>query len=163
MDTTLTAAVETAMARHHVPGMSIAITGPDGVIVAAGFGHADLVDDVPATESTQYLWFSMTKIATATAAMRLFDQGRLDLDEQVSAFIPGFGAGTRASPTVRQLLSHTAGLANPLPIRWVRPADRPAPEQREFLDTLLARRGVHKYPVGGGARYSNVGYLILAM
>ena len=34
----------------------------------------------PATASTSYLWFSMSKIVTATAAFRLFDEGRLDLN-----------------------------------------------------------------------------------
>ena len=63
---------------------------------------------------------------------------------------------------MRQLLNHTAGVANPIPVRWVRPAGQPAPEPREFLDTLLARHGTPKYPDRGAARYSNLGYLILA-
>jgi CubicO group peptidase (beta-lactamase class C family) len=158
----VTAAVEMAMARHHIPGMSLAITSPQRILFASGFGQADLATGSPATESTQYLWFSLTKIATATAAMHLFDLGKLDVDQPVSDFFSGYRTGTKASPTVRQLLNHTAGLANPIPVRWVRPADQPAPDPREFLDKLLARHGTPKYPVGGAARYSNLGYLILA-
>ncbi len=158
----ITAAVETVMARHHIPGMSLAITSPDRVLFAAGFGHADVATGAPATESTQYLWFSLTKIATATAAMRLFDLGELDLNRPVSDFVPNYRAGKGASATVRQLLSHTAGAASPIPVRWVRPAEQPAPQQRQFLDALLARHGTPKYPVGGAARYSNLGYLMLA-
>ena len=126
--------------------MSLAITGPNGVLFASGFGHADLATGAPATESTQYLWFSLTKIATATAAMHLVDLGKLDLDQPVADFVAGYRTGNSASPTVRQLLNHTAGVANPIPVRWVRPADQPAPEPREFLDTLLARYGTPKYP-----------------
>lgn len=157
----VTAAVAATMARHHIPGMSLAVTSPDRVLFASGFGHADLATGSPATESTQYLWFSLTKIATATAAMRLFDMGLLDLDQPVSEFVSGYRSDSIASPTVRQLLSHTAGVANPIPVRWVRPADQPAPPPGEFLDGLLARYGTPKYPIGGAARYSNLGYLIL--
>jgi CubicO group peptidase (beta-lactamase class C family) len=158
----ITAAAEATIARHHIPGMSLAIAGPDGLLFAAGFGHADLATGAPTSESTQYLWFSLTKIVTATAAMQLFDLGTLDLNEPVSAFVPGYRTADVASPTVRQLLSHTAGVASPIPIRWVRPADQAAPEPRDFLDTLLSRHGKPKYPIGGAARYSNLGYLILA-
>ncbi len=94
--------------------------------------------------------------------MRLSDLGELDLDRPVSEFVSRYRTGAGTSPTVRQLLNHTAGVSNPIPIRWVRPAQQPAPEPHEFLDTLLARHGTSKYPVGGAARYSNLGYLILA-
>ena len=66
------------------------------------------------------------------------------------------------SPTVRHLLNHTAGAANPIPIRWVRPAHEPPPDPGNFLELLLARNGTPKHPIGGAARYSNLGYLILA-
>ena len=158
----ITAAVEATMARHQIPGMSLAISGPDGVLFAAGFGHADLATGARATESTQYLWFSLTKIATATAALRLFDTGKLDLNSPISAFVSGYHTRKGPSPTVRQLLNHTAGVANPIPVRWVRPAGQAAPEPREFLDTLLTGHGTPKYPIGSAARYSNLGYLILA-
>ncbi len=158
----ITAAVETVMGRHHIPGMSLAITGPDRLLFAAGFGRADLAAGARATESTQYLWFSLTKIVTATAAMQLFDRGRLDLDQPISDFVRGYRTEPAVAPTVRQLLNHTAGLANPVPIRWVRPAALPAPDPHLFLDALLARHGTPKYTVGGAARYSNLGYLILA-
>ncbi len=157
----LTSMVESTMTRHHIPGLSLAITSADRLLYADGFGHSDLSTGAPATESTQYLWFSLTKIATATAAMHLVDDGRLDLAQPVSDFVNGYRSGDGTVPTVRNLLNHTAGVANPIPVRWVRPADQPAPGSRAFLDTLLDRHGTAKYPVDGPARYSNLGYLIL--
>ncbi|MFM2078426.1 MAG: hypothetical protein RJA49_2316 [Actinomycetota bacterium] len=156
------ALVHATMARHHIPGMSIAVTGPEHSYFAAGFGLADLAGQRPAMASTQYLWFSLTKIATATAAMHLFDLGELDLDQPVADFVPEYRSGVPGAPTVRQLLNHTAGVANPIPVRWVRPADQPAPAPHEFLEGLLRRYGTPKHPVGGAARYSNLGYLMLA-
>ena len=63
-----------------------------------------------ATPFTSSLWFSMSKLVTATAAVRLADEGRLDLDAPYSEYLGGRPGG---SATVRQLLSHTAGIANP--------------------------------------------------
>src|SRR4051812_23937533 len=128
-------AVEQVMVKHRIPGMSLAVTTSDRLLFAGGFGFANLTTKAPATESTQYLWFSLTKIATATSTMRLVDKGRR---APVTPFAQ-YGAGYKASATVRQLLSHTAGLASPIPVRWVRPAHEPAPLPREFLDALLAR------------------------
>jgi len=51
------------------------VVGPEGTQVAAGAGHADLARGLPATPPMVCPWFSMTKIVTATAAMRLVDRG----------------------------------------------------------------------------------------
>ena len=75
----------------------------------------------PATADTGYLWFSMSKIATATAAMRLADERRLDLDAPVRELVPDYMARSGEQPLIRQLLDHTSGAANPLPVRWVLP------------------------------------------
>ncbi len=147
------------MRSERIPGLSVAVVDADGVRCAAGFGTADLATGLPATTTTAYLWFSMTKIVTATAAMRLADEGRLDLDAPVTDVAPELRAPRDGQPTVRQLLQHTAGLANPVPIRWVHPADADPPDPQALLHRLLRRRRAYRYPVGGAARYSNVGYL----
>jgi CubicO group peptidase (beta-lactamase class C family) len=112
--------------------------------------------------STSYLWFSMSKLVTATAALRLADEGRLDLDAPASDYVPFLvGRGT-GRVTTRQLLTHTAGLPNPLPIRWVHPAEAPAPDARALLRRELRRRRLVRHPIGGAGRYSNLGYLAVA-
>jgi CubicO group peptidase (beta-lactamase class C family) len=163
-DQAVAAASRSELRRCHVPGLSIAVTRHDRLLHAAGYGYADLAAQLPATPRTAYLWFSMSKIATATVAMGAAEAGRLDLDAPVHEYVPGYpNRPVPVQPTVRQLLNHTAGAANPPPIRWVRPARSPAPDPREFLDRVLrGRHGRPKYPIGGPARYSNLGYLILA-
>jgi CubicO group peptidase (beta-lactamase class C family) len=150
------------MARHHVPGLTVAVTDADRLLVAEGFGYADLAARRPATAATGFPWFSMSKIATATAAMRLADRGRLDLDAPVRELVPAFATRSGDQPRVRQLLNHTAGAANPVPVRWVLPADATDDDVDAFTRRLLARHGHPKRPVGGPARYSNLGYLVLA-
>lgn len=63
--------------------------------------------------------------------------------------------------TVRHLLNHTAGLANPIPVGWVHPASEAGPGPRGFATDLLRRkRKVAKEP-GSRAAYSNLGYVVL--
>ncbi|HZD02638.1 MAG TPA: serine hydrolase domain-containing protein [Actinomycetes bacterium] len=65
-------------------------------------------------------WFSMTKIVTATTAMRLVERGMLDLDEpivhQVASMRRLRPASRAGRTTARHLLTHSAGLANPMPV-----------------------------------------------
>ncbi|MGN6441549.1 MAG: serine hydrolase domain-containing protein [Arthrobacter sp.] len=150
------------METHHVPGMSIAVTDAHGLLSAEGFGCADLSSGRVAVPETTYLWFSMSKIATATAALRLADKGRLDLDAPVGEFLPGFAARSAGQPRVRQLLNHTAGIGNPAPVRWVLPAGVSDTEAGARVRRILERYGRSKPNAGGRARYSNIGYLLLA-
>jgi CubicO group peptidase (beta-lactamase class C family) len=150
------------MARHHVPGLSVAVTDAHRLLLADGFGSADLAAGRPATPGTGYLWFSMSKIATATAALRLADEGRLHLDAPIRSFVPTYTARSGEEPRVRQLLAHTAGAANPLPVRWVLPATASDADVSAFAQRILDRHGRPRRPAGGPARYSNLGYLLLA-
>lgn len=153
------AAVTTLMTSGHIPGLSLAVVDRDGVLFAAGVGAADLASATPATPSTAYLWFSMSKIVTATAALRLAEDGRLDLDAPVGEYVDYLQAPGPRQPTVRQLLNHTAGLGNPLPIRWAHLADATPPDPEALLRRLMSRRRAYRYPVGSAARYTNLGYL----
>jgi CubicO group peptidase (beta-lactamase class C family) len=142
-----------------IPSISIAVARPNGLLHADAVGFADLATRRPATTDDQYLWFSMSKIATATAAMRLHSDGRLDLDAPVGDYLPGYRPHPRhGHPTMHQLLTHTAGLGNPLPLRWVRPEQEPA--HRAQLARIVDRHGTPRKPVGAQARYSNIGYLL---
>ncbi|WP_122263768.1 serine hydrolase domain-containing protein [Ornithinimicrobium cerasi] len=153
--------VEAMMHKGAVPGLSVAVVSRERVLLARGYGLADLRTQAPATASTSYLWFSMTKIVTATAALRLADEGRLDLDAPVGEYVPDLKAPGGRQPQVGQLLNHTAGLANPLPVRWAHRAEAPAPDPAALLRRVTRGRRAFRRPPGGAARYSNVGYLAL--
>jgi CubicO group peptidase (beta-lactamase class C family) len=142
-----------------VPGLCFAVATPDDVVHADAVGFADLGDRRRATVADQHPWFSMTKIATATAAVRLHSEGLLDLDAPITSYLPGYVPDRRhGCPTTRQLLSHTAGLGNPLPVRWVRPEGSPV--DPGFVDKVVAKHGSPRRPVGARAAYSNIGYLL---
>ena len=152
-------AVSTLMRTARVPGLSLAVVDRDRLLYAGGFGNADLANRAPAGASTAYPWFSMTKIVTATAALRLVDEGRLDLDTPAGEYVDGLRQAPGRQPTVRELLNHTAGLANPLPIRWAHAAGAATPDAELLLQRVLARRRAFRHSPGEVARYSNLGYL----
>jgi CubicO group peptidase (beta-lactamase class C family) len=94
--------------------------------------------------------------------LRLAEGGKLDLDAPADEYFRGFKVISQPVPvTVRHLLNHSSGLANPLPIRWVRPADALAPDRDTFVGRLLARHRKLKSVPGERASYSNLGYLVL--
>ena len=103
------AAISKFMASTHVPGLSAAVVEDGRFEWAAGFGMADLENNVPATEHTLYRLASISKSLTATAAMQLFERGQLDLDAPVQKYCPSFPQ--KPWPiTTRQLMGHLAGI-----------------------------------------------------
>ena len=157
----VSAAVTTMMRRGSVPGLSLAVVSRDQLLLAGGWGLADLAAHRAASASTAYLWFSMTKVVTATAALALANDGRLDLEAPVGDYVDYLRARGTREPTVGQLITHTAGLGNPLPIRWAHPATGKRPEPEALLRRVVGRGRAYRYPVGKAARYSNLGYLAL--
>ena len=93
-----------------VPGLSIAVTRPDRVVYADAFGCGDLAARRAAAPDTAYLWFSMSKLVTATAALRLADEGRLDLDAPAVQFGDHLRLACSVQPTIRQF--------SPIPRVW---------------------------------------------
>ena len=97
------------MAANSIPGISVAVVESGEYEWSAGFGMADLENFVPATSQTLYRLASISKPITATAAMLLWQQGKLDLDAPVQKYCPAFPQ--KDTPiTTRQLLGHLSGI-----------------------------------------------------
>jgi CubicO group peptidase (beta-lactamase class C family) len=151
--------MEEVATAHRIPGMSVAVATPDTLLYAGATGYADLADRRPASVDDQYPWFSMTKIATATTAMRLHRTGVLDLDAPIGHYLPDYQPHPKhGHPTTRHLLSHTAGLSNPVPVRWVRLEGQPT--DARVIGRIVAKHGTPVRAVGRRASYSNIGYLL---
>lgn len=98
----------TALETNQLPGLSVAVS-KDNRIWSAGFGKADLEQDVPVTAHSMFRTASIAKWFTATAAMRLVENGKLDLDAPIQKYCPQFPQKNWPI-TSRQLLTHMAGV-----------------------------------------------------
>jgi len=160
----LDALLDEAIAGSGAPSVSVSIATATGERATWTRGVADLATGREATGETRYPWFSATKIATATAVMQLVEQGLVDLDAPASRYLPGLARlrnpyGTEI--TVRHLLSHSSGLANPIPVAWIHPADEPGPSLAALTRRLLEENDRLQFEPGSRASYSNLGYLVL--
>lgn len=102
-------AVTRYMAARQIPGLSIAVVTDGKAQWSAGYGMADLEELVPATSATLYRLASISKSLTATATMRLWERGGIDLDAPVQRYCPAF-PGKPWPITTRELLGHLGGI-----------------------------------------------------
>jgi CubicO group peptidase (beta-lactamase class C family) len=148
------------MAEEHIPAMAVAVAKDGRIVWEEGFGWANVARQVPATPHTMFSVASVTKPMTATAVMRLVEQGRVHLDRPANDYLGdvklGSGAWSPAGATVRRLLSHTAGL--PFHYEWVYQGEG---HRARTSSEVIARYGVLINPPGTTFLYSNLGYGVL--
>lgn len=102
------------MRQFRVPGMSIAVIKDFNIHWAKGYGAADVETGRPVQVETVFQAASISKAVTAMAVLRLVQDGRLSLDDDVNKFLRSWqvprSALTQDRPvTLRSLLSHTSG------------------------------------------------------
>jgi serine beta-lactamase-like protein LACTB, mitochondrial len=165
-----------ALQTNQVPGLSVAVS-KDNRIWSAGFGKADLEQDVPVTAQSMFRTASVAKWFTATAAMRLVEDGKLELDAPIQRYCPQFPK--KEWPiTSRELLTHMAGVRH----NYGQNGEKPDSEaDRQALEELIRREKSTQYtrytdvikPLdafkndpflfqpGTRTRYSSLGYRVL--
>ena len=102
------------------PGCQVLIAKNGTVVFDQSYGYATYDQSQPVTNSTLYDLASVTKVAgTLQAIMYLKDQGKLNLDEKVSTYLPEMQRTNKRDATVRDVLLHQAGLKPGIPT-WER-------------------------------------------
>jgi len=155
--------VEAQQAYEQFPSISLALVHDQTLLWAKGFGHADVESGRPATPETIYGICSISKLFTSVAAMRLVDQGAVELDAPIGRVLPWFEVGGDTIDTqrvsLRSLLTHTAGLD---PDIGTPPDSAPYlyNATREELRSLLPKEGLRHRP-GASYTYSNVGMALV--
>ena len=154
------AVIRAAMAEEHIPAMAVAVAKDGRIVWEEGFGWANVARQIRTTPHTMFSVASVTKPMTATAVLRLVEQGRVHLDRPANDYLGGAklrsSAWNAAGATVRQVLSHTAGL--PFHYEWVYQGEG---HRARTSDEVIARYGVLVNPPGATFLYSNLGYGVL--
>lgn len=136
------------------PGAVVAVGRHGRLVLLSAAGHYGIDDPRPVDPATIYDIASLTKvIGLTTACMILVDEGRLDLDAPVRAYVPEFRGPLKEGVTIRHLLTHSGGM------HWWRPLFREASDRRSVL-ALVDTTALDTTP---GARfvYSDLGAILL--
>lgn len=107
--------VAEVLAEHHTPAASVAVVDHGRVVLAKAWGFADVASHNPATPETIFQAGSISKSVTASAALQLVQDGKLQLDADVNAElrswrVPPSPYSAVKPVTLRGLLTHTSGL-----------------------------------------------------
>lgn len=105
----LEGAIQRELKQSGVPSLQVAIGHRGEIIFEGAYGLADVENNVPATPLTKYRSSSVSKWLTATLAMMLAEQDRLDLDKPVQEYCSQYPQ-KRWELTTRQLLTHKSGI-----------------------------------------------------
>jgi serine beta-lactamase-like protein LACTB len=152
----IAAATTEEMASLGIPGLALAMGDGGQLRFVAGFGLADVENDVPAGPETVFRLASLSKPVTAAAALRLVEAGRLDLDAPVWTLCEAFPQ--KPWPlTARQLLCHQGG------VRHYRAGEQP---QLRHCPSLTSALSLFKddplvFEPGTSVLYSTYAYDVL--
>jgi N-acyl-D-amino-acid deacylase len=167
-------AMQTFLRERGLAGCSLAIINKDRVVYARGYGFADIEKRVRFAPETVSRIASVSKPITATAIMRLVQEGRLRLEDKafrVLGYQP-LPAGAPTDPrlweiTVRQLLDHTAGFDRQVSGEWMCKHDElskalgvPSPVPARLIVRYVMGKPLDVDP-GSRYAYSNFGYCVL--
>jgi beta-glucosidase-like glycosyl hydrolase/CubicO group peptidase (beta-lactamase class C family) len=150
----LHAVLDRAVADGAFPGAYVAVGTIDGVLADYGAGQLDIADTTRPSASTIWDLASLTKVIGTTSAMlQLVGQKKVALDSPVVRYLPQWTATGAARVTVRQLMTHSAGLP-----AW-RPLYKEASSADEAVRQLFAT-GPDTVP-GKRFLYSDLGFMLL--
>jgi CubicO group peptidase (beta-lactamase class C family) len=148
--------VRAEMERQKAPGVAIGIVKNGKVVLAKGYGFANLEHQVPVGPETIFQAGSVGKQFTVMAVMLQVEAGKLSLSDPLTKFFPEAPASW-GTITVRHLLNHTSGLPD---------LEGKLDYRKDYTDEDLARYAYAlslEFPPGSRWSYSNTGYVLLGI
>jgi CubicO group peptidase (beta-lactamase class C family) len=145
-----------------IPGAVIQVKKAGKIIYKHAYGYAQKYDfdhnllnpPEPMNTATLFDMASLTKvIGTTTSVMLLVDRGLIKIDDPVGKYIKAFDSGAKKAITIRNLLTHTAGLIEWYPLFYFS-------SDKQTTYKVIGELPL-KYPVGKQRRYSDLGFILL--
>ncbi|MCR3955349.1 MAG: beta-lactamase family protein [Gudongella sp.] len=147
------------------PGAAVAVVKDGKVIFQKGYGYADLENQIPVDpQQTVFEWASTSKLFTWTSVMQLVENGKLDLDTNISEYLPQDFAGKleyQQPITMRDIMNHASGFGDYAFNIIVFSEDQLV----SLEEAILRDKPEQYYEVGTASAYSNyatslAGYLV---
>ncbi len=142
------------------PSLNYAVFNKEKIIHQFIAGYADIKNKIKAERETTYHAFSVTKTFTALAILQLAEQNKLDINQPVQHYFSEFLYSSAI--TVKQLLTHSAGIPNPVPLNWIHLVDEHASFNRNhFFEKVFEKNKNVSSTPNAKFSYSNLGYVLL--
>ena len=167
--------------KDRLPGVTVCVKGPEGIVFEKAYGHKDGALSVPTDMDTMFGIASMSKSITCLALSVLETEGKVSWNDPVHKYFPNFRVpgAARDTVTLRTLAQHTAGIPPMEPLEWsiaVNSINRSgewidamrasAPNPMATIDQIIDYIANCKYPTvgapGENMSYCNEGYAILS-
>jgi CubicO group peptidase (beta-lactamase class C family) len=149
--------------RPDAPGCALGISRHDTVVLQRAWGSAQLEFGIPITPTTKFEAGSVSKQFTAAAILRLAQQGKLSLDDDVRKYVPEIPRYDQVV-TIRNLVHHTSGLRDWGAVMTIAgwPRGTRTYTHAHVLD-ILGRQRALNFVVGSEYLYSNSNYNLMAI
>lgn len=145
---------------YETPSVQYAFFDANGIACELRYGLRNIERGEEVDTATTYHLYSITKTFTALSVLQLAQAGKVELSKRASFYLPGFPY--EESITIEQLLSHTAGIPNPLPLRWIHLANEHDSFNRNaFFAEIFRKHHRLQFKPGTNFKYSNLGYVLL--
>jgi len=156
IDNLLTRQVKT----NKTPSIKYLYFNEDSIIKSFRMGSSDIEKKIEVSPSTTYNAFSVTKTFTALAILQLSEKGLIGINCPVSQYLPEFSFGSEI--TIKQLLNHSAGIPNPIPLNWIHlDSEHGTFDRNSFFKSIFEKNTKSKSKPNEKFAYSNLGYVIL--
>lgn len=145
---------------HNAPVFHYVLFDSNSVLQDIFQGYQNVEESIMVNEETSFHAFSVTKTFTAVAIMQLVDKGKIKLDDPIHEYLSHYSFSKTV--TIRNLLCHQSGIANPLPLQWTHLANEHDNfDYKEFSDSIILNNLKLKRSPGTKYDYSNINYLVL--
>ena len=148
--------IRSEMVSQQIPGVSLAVIRNGEIVLARGYGLANIEHQVPVKPETIFQSGSMGKQFTATAVMMLVEEGKLSLDDKITKYFTDTPAAWN-NITVRHLLTHTSGMTD-YPRDFDLRLDYTEDELVQWIKTIPLA-----FEPGAKWSYSNLAYVMLGV
>jgi CubicO group peptidase (beta-lactamase class C family) len=155
--------IEDLLTKYHEYGQfnGSVLVGSDGeVVYSGGFGMANMEYDIPNSPNTKHRIGSITKQFTAALILQLVEEGKLELDKPISAYLPNYEGPAADVVTIHHLLNHSSGIPSYTSFpaffqEQSRDPFTPVEFVKTFSDSVL------QFTPGEKFAYNNSGYFLL--